>query len=255
MAATNITYNSFDLQDANWKTRLIRHKQMPDKVLDLQPIARDDSYILVNTYYPRKEITIEGTLVCTTNADLRTKLDNMKTALRTNEQNLDIDYGGSVIRYTATVSALDVPDDYYHITLLPFSVTFMCEPFGKATTTNSLTASNVTAATYTNTINVTGSADPKPTIKVTIDAETSMTKVKFENTTTSESITVSQSLSAADVIEIDCENKSVEVNSTEVDFLGQFPAFNPDTNSFTITTTDGGAFQYDLYIEYYPSYL
>ncbi len=256
MSATSISYNSFSLQDSNWKTRILRHKSWPEKSIDLEMRPRDDGFIIVKTYLNQKRIEVEGMLVCSTNADLRTKLDNMKKALRPKEKNLDIDYGGSTIRYTASVEEIVISDDYYHITALPYRILFLADPVGKSTTTNSENYDNVTGSSYSNSIIITGSGNSKPTIKFTVDSEVDLTKIHFKNLNfdnVSNSISVSQSFNAADVLVIDCEEKTVQVNDADVDFEGVFPVFTPNTNSFTLTL-NSTSHQIDLAIVYYPSY-
>ena len=257
MPAIDIKFNNFDLQDTNFKTRMIRHKNLPEKNIDLEPIARGDSFHIVNVYYPRKEIRIEGMLVCSSVADLRTKVDDLKKFLRPKEQNLDIDYGGSTLRYTATVSSLDIPDDFYHISACPYRITFLCKPFGKEITTNSRNFDNITNSTYTNSISITSSVDPSPLIRITVDAATALNKIKFVNQLLdgiTNSITVSQSFVTNSILTIDCDEKTVKIGNTNSDFLGVFPEFNPSTNSFTLIVTSS-AHSVDLHVEYYPTYL
>jgi len=257
MPATNITFNNFDLQDVHWKTRRIIHKNLPERTIDLETIAREDGFKIVNLYHERKIIEIEGMLITNTNSTMRTLLDSMKTLLRSKSKNLDIDYGGNTIRYEATVQDIDVPDDFYHITVCPYRITFICQPFGKATTSVTSSYNNVTNSTYTNSINITGSAEPRPVIQFTVDSETSLTKIQFQNKPVgmvTNSISVSQAFTAGHVLTIDCGERTVKLDGTNSDFTGIFPAFYPSTNSITITFTST-AHQVDTLITYYPSYL
>lgn len=254
--STSITYNNFLLQDTNWKTRILRHKSWPEKSIDLEMRPRDDGFIIVKTYLNQKRIEVEGMLVCSTNADLRVKLDNMKKALRPKEKNLDVDYGGNTIRYTASVEEINISDDHYHITALPYRILFLADPVGKSTTTNSESYDSVTGSPYNNSIVITGSGNPKPVIKFTVDSETDLTKIHFKNLNVdnvSNSISVSQSFNATNILIIDCEEKTVQVNDVNVDFEGIFPVFTPNTNSITVTFTSTNH-TVDIFISYYPSY-
>ena len=255
--ADSITYDNFSLQDTHWKTKNIRYKNLPERSIDLETIAREDGFKIVNVGHDRKIIEVEGMLVTNTNSTMRTLLDSMKSSLRTKEKNLDIAYGGSTIRYEATVQDIEIPDDFYHITACPYRIIFVCQPFGKSTTPVSSSYNNVTGSTYTNSINVTGSAEPRPVIQFTVDSETSLTKIQFQNKpvdAVTNSITVSQSFNAGNVLIIDCGERTVKLNGNNSDFTGVFPTFYPSTNSITITFTST-AHQVDTLITYYPSYL
>jgi len=255
--AYNVTFNSYLLQDTNWKTKIIHYKNLPERTIDLENIARSDGFKIVNIYHTQKTIEIEGMLVCSTNAALRTKIDEMKKFLKPKSKNLDIAYGGSTIRYVATVREIEMPDDFYHISSCPYRITFVCQPFGKATASVSSSYNNVTASTYTNSIVMTGSANPSPTLQFTVDSETTLTKIQFQNQTadgTTNSISVSQSFNAGNVLIIDCDAKTVKIGSTNSDFSGVFPEFQPSTNSITLTFTST-AHQVDTLVSYYPTYL
>ncbi len=262
--AKNITYNSFSLQDSYFRTKDIIYRNMPSKVIDLEPNARRDGFRLVNTYYEMKDITVSGTLTRDTEANLKTSLDSMKEALHSDEAALDIDDGGGTIRYVCSVEAVDVPEEHYHITRIPYQITFRCQPFGHATT--SVTETNsINSTPFSTTINPTGSAPPSPSLKWTCDGAptTPITEIVFSNTTTGDSITV-ESLAmdaSGDYLIIDTDEMTVKVShdggaATEVDFTGVFPKFNATSNSYTVTITGGGAtWALDQEITYYPAYL
>jgi len=253
--ADNITFNSFDLQDSNYLTRDIRHRKMANKTLVSRNTLRDGKREILDTWYTEKEIEVSGWIIGSSSSDLRTKIDNLKENLRTEEGNLDIDYGGNTLRYKATVRSLDIPEEHYHITQVPFTIVFSAEPWGKATSTSSETWSSISSSTYTNSINITGSHSPFPLIQITANKLMSTT-VKVENETTGDWIQTSstQSISTNSVIEIDIENQTFQLDSVDIDFDGVFPSFEPNTNSIKVTLSAASP-DYDFYIEYYPTYL
>lgn len=260
----NITYNAFDLQDDNFRTRNIVYRNLPNKTIDVEPKVRSDGFRIVNTYYDSKDISVNGTLTRDTEANLKISLDLMKESLNIDEANLDIDDGGGTIRYVCSVTSLDVPEDFYHITQIPYRIVFRCEPFGKATSGVTDTSS-FSSSPSSSTLNPTGSAPPLPALKWTCDgAPTSaITQISFSNITTGQSITVgSLTLDAnGDYLEVDCEDLSVKVSydggaATEIDFTGVFPNFIAGSNSYTVTITGGGAtWTLDQEITYTPLYL
>lgn len=262
--AKSLLYNNHDFQNSYFRTKDIIYRNLPTKVLDLEPKIRRDGFHVINTYYDSKDITISGTLTRDTEANLKTSIDSMKEALHTDEANLDIDDGGTTIRWVCSVQSINVPEEHYHITRIPYEITFRCQPLGKLTTSTTETAS-VTTTSSSDDFNPTGSAPPLPTLKWTCTTAptAAITSITFENTTTSKSITVSSlALDAnGDYLEIDCDAMTSSVSydggdTSEVDYTGVFPTFETDTNSYSVTIVGGGAsFALEQSIEYYQTYL
>ena len=267
MSAKSITFNSFDLQDSNFRTRDIVYRNTPEKIIDLIPKSRRDGFDLVNTYYENKEITIVGMLTRDTEANLKTSLDLMKAALHIDESNLDINDGGTTMRFVASVKSINVPEEHYHITQIPYEIVFICEPFMKSTstTTDSKTITQASASPYENTFDPVGSIGPNPVLKWACSGApmAAITQIVFENVTTGETITVPSLVLDADgdYLEIDCENLTVKRvydggAATSIDFTGVFPTFKSTSNSYKVTITGGGAtWSLSQTIVYYSTYI
>ena len=262
--AKNIVFNSFDLQDSNFLTKDIIYRNIPSKIIDLIPKSRRDGFFVQNTYYESKEIVVRGTISRDTEANLKTSLDTMKEALYTDEANLDIDDGSGTMRFVASVQSINIPEEHYHITQLPFEIVFIAQPFGRATSTTTDTNSGITASPENSSIDPTGSIGPRPILKWLLAAlpSAAITQIKFENTTTSESITIPSLVldASGDYLIVDCENMTVERSydggaETDIDFTGIFPSFIAGSNSYTLTITCGGTFNITQTIEYTPLYL
>lgn len=247
--AKAITYNSFSLQDDNWRTKDIIYRNYPSRTLDLEPLARRDGFRLVNSYYTTKEIRISGSVTADTEAALRALVDNMKKALNETEQTLAIDDGGSNVQWTCSVSSIDVPEEHYHITRVPYSISFRCQPFGTAAASTTNTNSITNTASETSSIVVVGSAAPRPVITWTVSGSPSsaITAIQFVNNTTGDTFAVSGLVLSGngDYLELDTENMTVAYNTgsgeVTVDFTGVIPTFVTSTNSYTTTMTGGGA--------------
>ena len=252
---TSISFNSFSLQSSEYITRTITHRQIGDRVLNTKPNLRRGSFDIVDTRFTSKIITITGWIKSDTAANLRTAIDTMKENIQGKEKNLDIDYGSGTIRYKSTVQSVDIQEEAWYISQVPFTIEFLCEPWGTTPTTSSQSYLNKTTTTHSDTINITGSMGPFPTLTVDIDSESDMTVIKFQNDTTNDWVQIDRSFAAGESLVIDCLNETIQVDGTNVDFTGVFPGFETNTNSFMVTITDSGAFQYDLKISYNPHYL
>lgn len=255
MSATSVTFDGNSIQSANVLTNKIQHTDYSRRVLNRERKSQDDGFDLLDNYFSERIIIIRGSIKGSSASDLDSQIDTLKENLGGQEKNLDISFGGSTRRYVATVSDLRIPEEYYHLTVVPYEVEFICQPFGRDTSETNHSNDGITSSPESSSLSISGTASPRPKITITIVSETSMTAIKFENTTTSESITITRSFSAGEVLEIDTENKTVEVDDTEVDFSGVFPEFLPGTNSYTLTITDGGAFEVNLDIDYTSLYL
>lgn len=250
--AKSIVYNSYDFQTSKWRTQDIIYRNLPEKNIDIQPKSRGDGFDVVNTYYSQKVITIEGVVTEDTEANLKTTLDGMKEALSTDEANLDIGDGSGTMRFVASVESISIPEEHYNITSLPYRISFLCQPFGKTTTTTTDTKSitNASASPYVNTFDPTGSVGPKPVLKwLCAGAPTSaITQITFVNTTTNDTIVIAGlALDAnGDYLEIDCDALTVKVShdggvAASIDYTGVIPKFKATSNSYSVTRVGGGA--------------
>lgn len=261
--AKEISYAGFDFQDTNWHTKDIIYRNLPEKEIDLERLARRDGFRVVNTFYSQKQISISGTVSSDTEANLRTLIDNMKKALYINEQELIIDDGGANVTWVCSPSEIKVPEEHYHITLIPYRISFVCQPFGHSGTLVTNTNS-VSTASESSSIVITGSAGPRPIITWTVSGTPSsaITGITFENTTVQDTFSVTGLVLSGngDYLELDTDEMTVVYNtgSGEVvtDFSGVIPLFLTSTNSYTMSITGGGASKTIIQsIAYYPAYL
>jgi len=264
MTAKSIKYNNFNFQDTNWRTKDIIYRNLPTKVLDIEPLSRRDGFRLVNTYYSDKQISISGTVTSDSEANLRILVDSMKKALSENEANLEITDGADTVSWIATVGSVSIPEEFYNITTLPYKISFTCQPFGKATTITTSTASIENTSSLSATIVIAGSAYPRPVIRWTVSGSpaSDITGISITNNTTGDTLTATGlALSGdGDYFEIDTEEMSAVQNTgsgeVEIDFTGVFPRFATSTNSYAVTIVGGGATKkLNQSITYYASYL
>ena len=265
--AKTITFNTFDLQDSNFRTKDIIYRNYPARTIDLEPYPRRDGFRFVNSYYELKNITVKGTLTRDTEANLKTSVDTLKENLHTEEGNLDIGDGATTMRYVCTVASVDVPEEHYHITRVPYVINFRCQPFGKetSTTNDSQSITQASPSPFLGTFDPIGSIGPRPTLKWTTNGAptAAITQIKFDNTTTTDVITVPSLVldASGDYLIIDTEAMTVKVSidggaETEVDYTGVFPLFDAGSNSYEVTITGGGAtWTLDQDIDYLATFL
>ncbi|HEC63655.1 MAG TPA: hypothetical protein ENI23_00010 [bacterium] len=261
----DIKYNNNSFQttasaSATILTRDIQYRGIAAKNLNIMEDTIRDGWKLVDEHYSNKTIHISGWLISDTGDNLKTLVDNVKGYLRETEKNLDIEtYGGSGVyrRYVATPQNFEVQEEHWNITQVPFTCEFMCQPFNKETSTTTVDLNSggaISGSPYNEAVVLTGNYKAKPIITITVNSETDFTVFKWDNTTNSDWLQVATAFSAADVLVINCEIETVELNGTAIDFTGVFPNFDPGTNNLTLTMT-AAAFNIDVSFTYYPTYL
>lgn len=260
----NLSYNSNSLQTYNRSTKVgintnvIEHTDIPQAVAELMALADTDGSVIPDITYPSRSVKIGGTIHGSSQADLDSRIDTFKGYFRGKDKNLDITYAGSTRRYIATKNAVGVVRQQKQL-WATFSVEFICtNPFGLDTSATALiNQSNYTSATLTSTPTVGGTAPYQlPVITITIDALTGTGDyIQIANDlNTQEMVIYGLGFTAGDVLVIDCVNRTVKLNGTEVDYNGTFLVLEPGSSS--ITYTDGFTTrQVDILVEYIKRYL
>lgn len=243
----DVSFNSNDLQtfspssNVGILTNSIEHTNLPDKLAELFAKADANGSVIPAINYPSKRISIAGSIKGSTQDDLDSRIDTFKGYFTGKDKNLDIDYAGSTRRYIATVNTISIQRKQKAL-FATFAIEFICtNPFGLDTSdTNLINQANYTSATYTATPTIGGTAPFQlPVFTITIDALTGAGDyVQISNDETNQDIMVyGVGLTAGDVIVIDCVNREVTLNGTDIDYYGTFLEFEPGASS--ITYTDG----------------
>ena len=259
MAEVNATFNSFDLQDANFETRIINDESSPANDLQILNYTLKHGAKTISNWAGIREITLSGTLIADTQANRDTFIDNFKQAMNATEKALIIDFGGSTRQYIATVQQpINMSSDFYHITSIPYELKFLCaDPFGYAPSATTILYAGVTAATYNPSPSFSGTAEQIPTITIEVNSETDLTVIEVKNnTTTGDGVTVTPGaeFTAGDILIVNFETYKCTLNGTEIDYTGIFPPVDPGSNDiqFDFTST---AHDVDISVEYTARYL
>lgn len=259
--AYNISFNGYSLQNSNFRSRVIQHTNIPGKVIQAEARARADGLNVVNVRYTSRVIEVEGQLTSTDRDTLVGVIDTMKLNLNGASGVLDIDYGNGTRRYYATVQDLQLPEDFYNITSVPYKVSFFCaDPFGYATTSGNLNFTSQTAMLNDKLVTMSGSIDSEPVVTLTLTTVTALSIITVSNENTGENIIITKpggvNFSNSDVVIIDSRRKLVQLNNSGLDYTGRFPTLEADgTQQRLRVALQGTAVNYDLNIKYSPRYL
>jgi phage-related protein len=245
-----ISFNGNDLQTYDPVTQTgiivdeIDHSDIPEKLLDIYAIANaNKSAIAGDPDFVSKVITVTGTIVGSSVADLADRIDTFKGYFNGKDKNLDIGYGSGTRRYIATADKSPSIKPAAKRRYSPFTLKFVCtDPFGRDLTATNLWAAknNFTAATFTEAMTVGGNAPYQlPVFTIHIDALTGAGDYLLisNDNNNQEILLYGLALVAGDTVVIDCAERKVTVNNVEVDYYGTFLELEPGANS--ITYTDG----------------
>ena len=214
-----ITFDSVNISTDPYVPRFIKHETVPERILSLMELARENGSVIIAEKYGVKHILLQGIIYGSTQADLETKIDTFKELFSREAKDLDIpDWAGGVgagRRYVATCVSHKFDRDYFHISICPWTADFIV-PEGTGREIN-LTGvfheKNIASFPHISTMTLAGSAEPKPIILISVTSGwTNARGVSFENTTTGEKLVINvgeASISNGDLFEIDCENKTV----------------------------------------------
>lgn len=241
---TNISFDGNNLQTANILTQDIKHESLPTKDARVFTLAHANASAIPFVSYPSRSIRISGVIMGSSISDLDTRLDAFKAYFLGTDKNLDMDYGGTTRRYIATVTALSI-DRPGGLLYALFDIDFICtQPFGRDTSTTSISSgfspsgTGRTAATYTDSYTFLGNAPYQlPIITITLTAVTGGTNqyIQFGNGGNGQAVLVQRTWAAADVLVIDCTQKTITVNGIPTAFSGAFPEFPPGSQSLQYT--------------------
>lgn len=256
----SISFNNYSLQSASYRTRTMQHTNQPNKFVQMESRARADGFNIVNVRYQTRTIEVEGMLSAADRASLVALIDTMKLNLNGVSGNLDIAYGNETRRYFATVQSLDLPEDFYNITSVPYKIIFVCaDPFGYPTSSGIASIPGVTTMLKDLVVTVSGSINSDPVLFVTINSGTvGMNLVTFSNELTGEVIIISKPNAAVfnqgDILIINSRTKQVQINGSGLDYTGRFPTMNPPSAQLRVAI-QGSQVNYDLVVRYLPAYL
>ena len=254
--ASQIQFNSYNLQTSSIITERIFHTSTPqDNLKTEEKMRRNGSFLLCN-YWIKKIINSRGHIIGSSVSDLDSRIDALKENLVGENLDLDIGYAGGTRRYRATVKKIEINREHFNGSWCPFAIEFICtDAFGKDTSTTSVSQDNNTTSPFSKTFTMGGSIGAYPIITLDFTSGNNVTAVKIKNTTTGDFITITRSFAypVASLV-IDCNAMTVEVDGIDEDFTGVFPEFIIGSNEVEVTVT-GSPFDIDLDITYTKLYI
>lgn len=204
-------------------------------------LARSNLSKLLSSYYYNRKIVVRATIGSDTGKPgMEAMMDTLQAALQGQEKVLAVSQAGAIRNYTATLSGITVNE--YFGGYAEIDIVFICsDPFGYDANDTTLLNTARTTASFTAalTASVLGSFAASPVITVTLGTISGGTSkyIQITNPASGKYIKVTSTWANSDVLIIDCLNKTVKVNGTNVDFVGNFPDYDLGAGSMTYEDT------------------
>ena len=240
---------------------------LSNDIIKVNKISFDNSHNIQSTTYDRplsdgwgelnyflreKTVTMRGRIKSESKEELYREVDRFKRAIVQSEQNLDIKVNGVIRRAKASLMSPESIFDreHYHVTFLPFEITFRALEKFKETQRDITTITGLTGDFIEEVYNY-WNAKANPVAVFTFDSASGVNEISMDIGW--EIITISESISAWDILTIDVENKQVLLNSIDTDYIWTFPQLNVWNNSYNITVNGTSNFSFTIY--YFNTYL
>lgn len=254
----DLEYNGYSLQSTDVITQEMTIYSAPSRELVTYKVPRDDGSRLNGAYFRERRVKVKGIIQAASRVLLEREMDRFKRYMSQQEGMLYLKVDDEIRVVKATVANTgNMFDDRkgFHITYTPFSLEFaVLDPFLHDLEYSSVTNENETNLDLGVTVENLGTVYSRPVITVIVEAATSVTGFQFLNNTNGDSLTISESLSAGDILVIDSEESRVTLNGSEVDYAGRFPRLIYGSNNCSFVTT-GSSVQFTSTISFKRSYL
>lgn len=265
--ATEISYNGYDLQNANIVTSQAQSFEKSMREVNIQGFITRDGGKLLSTQYNPKQIILGGYIKGTSKEDLESRIDEIKEQLQEpTEANLLIAYRDGNRRFACTCKEVNFNRQNYTIDYVEWNATFIVSdpPFGQNTASTTLnqfgltnTFVNTATGEHTGSLDFAGTIAGHPYITFRFHAANDVSKIKFGNTNDDGFVTetvMNVDLNDGDLIVIDVENGEITCNGDAIDYEGGFPNFTLSGNAYTIKII-GKSYNLDVKFTYYALWL
>ena len=240
----NISFNGYGLQN----TQIITQgegfgmRDYPSRRINIIDTPQGDGAILNDTFFSGRTILLSGVLRSGSSYDLNTLIDEFKLNLSFADKVLRWRVNDEIRTVNATVERISfgTKDNIY----IPFTVVFISQ--NAYWSEGSQTSINLTGITSTQTEDI--SLNVKSVYPKFVIGFNTATVSIVEITIQGIGITITEAITAADILIVDGKEKTITLNGTDIDYDGVFPKLEYGANSLVFTFT--GTYNADIGIFY-----
>lgn len=220
-----VTFNGNDLSAVNGLTIIgTDPHRPPERSLNSSEIARADRSAVAAAFYKSRKVHVLAALAASNKASFQTALRSLESLLQATEAALVFSIGGVQTQFTATKSNITLSNEAGGFAEL--DIEFFCsDPIGVAVSATTLYSyAHLVGGAYSFAISWSGNVRQQPVVTVTVNTLTGTSNtITIANPTTGESVAVTRTWSAADVLVVNSKTKSVTVNGSAVAYSGTIP--------------------------------
>lgn len=244
LPSEDFTFNTYGLQN---QTRFGIHIsdyeiETPKRDFRTKDVPGNHGMILQEDWFRENPIKINGWVSAASRNELDSKIHEMMKNLQGQGGTLYMKNEGTFKELITTLQKANFENKHYSTTRKRFSLEFEgVKSFWRDKDFSSVFYANQTSLSINGQMNNGGSVQAEPIIIMIFSAADAITAVEFQNTTTGETVSVTENISDGDVLIIDSETKTVKLNNVELEFSGRLPALQVGINSFTISMTGTSA--------------
>lgn len=222
----NVLFNSVDLSAlTNILINNVALESSPERNIMRYPLARSEAQVQVGAFFTNRDITVIGKVIATDENTFQQNRSTLMQNLTAQNANLDIIIGTSVQRFIATMANVIFSDSSGGFG--SFVITFKTrDPFGiDPNLAPALAPTTITTQPDTqNLASIGGNYEMLPKITAQLNSgsgfNASTNYMKFTNVVTGKHILITRAFGVAELVEIDCFNKTIQVNRVDTDFSG-----------------------------------
>ncbi|GAA1073955.1 phage tail domain-containing protein [Tsukamurella spumae] len=208
----------------------------PESQVQAETLARADGAVVVDQRLKPKPYSIQGVIRRESIAELELAIDELKLAMATVNQAMDLDYANGVRRFLSYPTAPIITRKARNTSAL-FNVQFIC-PDGVGWSLDRSVLLNPTTivdsvVTLPLVVEGTYKAEPELTLIVNAIGSGVARTVTISNEATQRGLSVKRNWLPGDVLQTDSLHKTVFVNSVPTEFTGQFPEWKPGAGGLT----------------------
>lgn len=233
------TFNSFFLKSIDY-TLIKIDVGTPTSKINKYELVRSDGQVVTSQNYGEREITVEGKINANTLDDMTTKLDSLKANLVGIDKNLDVYYGNTLRRYTATVKSFEYKTQGY---FCEYTIVFTANAFGVEVNNSALVFGTYSSSltSYSNTIE--GSYKSRPVIQLVvnqIDPYWQTAYLDIANNALSQRLRIDRTWNWYETLIIDAELKTISLYATTKTLIDACDATTGWTSTHTLSLVSTG---------------
>lgn len=250
----DVFFDNENINQSPYSVTELGHESSAEREMNMYELARSRGSVIVSAERGMKRIEVRGYIHGSSVGNLEENIDNLFAILNRKGKNLDVDYAGGTRRYRNTYAESTRITKRYPSMAEWGAVFVVPSGVGQTTAQTEGTQENITDAEYIGTVNISGTASPRPSVSIVFDSNSGGDSIDFLLNGNKLTVDVDSAFSASDEVILDFASQKATLNGTEVEYQGVFPEWFIGSNEYTITI-NGTSRQYDISITYYPTYL